>query len=364
MSISVLIVDDDESVRQFLSDALTAQGYVVAQAADGKTGLSMIPGWKPDIVLLDIQMPGMSGVDVLAGIREIEGKSGVIMISSVNELEAVRQSMKNGAYDYLLKPLDFEVVVRTIKRAAEHRAATEELERYRRNLEVMVFERTRELEQALSRIEGTYNQTILALGSALETRDVETRAHSRRVADYTVALCRKLGIEDKDRLATVNRGAFLHDIGKIGVPDSILRKPGPLTSEEWVVMKRHPLVGVTLLEGIEFLRDAIPIVRNHHERWDGQGYPDGLSETDIPTEARAFAVADALDAITSDRPYRQGRSVLDARKIIAGASGSQFDPDAVGALKDISDNEIKRIQENSTRPTRQAWSAAGGPNAN
>ena len=295
-------------------------------------------------MLLDVQMPGMNGTTVLRRARDVDPHVAVIMITSVDEIDTVREALKSGAGDYLLKPLDFPMVLETIDRALEQRTMQLELVRYREQLEVLVYDRTRDLECALKRTKDTYTQTILALGAALETRDVETQAHSRRVAGYTMLLCRGLGIDDAEKLTAVERGAYLHDIGKIGVPDQILLKPDALTPEEWVVMKQHPFIGVQLLKDIDFLKQSLAIVRSHHERWDGLGYPDGLSGTEIPLEARAFAVADALDAITSDRPYRKGQSVQVARELVAKDSGTQFDPAAVEVLRQISDAQIDGIR--------------------
>jgi putative two-component system response regulator len=350
VSASVLIIDDNESVREVLSKALGAARYIVAKAADGETGLSMIRSWKPDIVLLDVQMPGMSGTAVFRQLRKIAADIGVIMITSVDSIDTVRETLKLGAFDYLLKPLSIPAVMDTISRAVEKRNLQLEVARYRENLELLVFERTEALQTALNRIEGTYTQTILALGSALETRDVETRAHSWRVAAYTIALCTTIRITDERRLTAIRRGAFLHDIGKIGVPDQILHKNGPLTEQEWVIMRRHPELGVRLLTGIEFLHDSLPLVRNHHEHWDGSGYPDGLAAEAIPIEARLFAVADALDAITSDRPYRKGRSISEARRIIAEGCSTQFDPAAIDALNRMDDSDIQAIQREASEP--------------
>ncbi|MFW6368732.1 MAG: HD domain-containing phosphohydrolase [Spirochaetota bacterium] len=345
MNTSILIIDDDESFRRFLVDAFDEDSYLVLEAADGDRGLSMIRDSRPDIILLDVQMPGIDGTEVLREVSALDSTIAVIMITSVDEIGVVRESLKLGAYDYLIKPVELPNVFETVARAREQRELQLEIRRYRENLEGLVEERTRALRDALDRIEETYTQTILALGSALEMRDVETQAHSQRVSGYTIAICRKLGMNDKDRLTAIERGAFLHDIGKIGVPDRILNKPAALTEDEWVVMRTHPTIGVKLLEGIEFLRDSVSLVRSHHERWDGAGYPDGLSGTDIPIESRVFAVADALDAITSDRPYRARRSIGVAREIIAEASGTQFDPDVVTALAGISDEEFGRIRD-------------------
>ncbi len=348
---TVLIIDDDRSLREMLAAALRDNGHTVATAPDGPTGLSMLPEVEPQIVLLDVRMPRMGGPEVLQNICATDPGIETIMISSVDEVETVRSTLREGAYDYLLKPLEVPIVLEAVERAAEHRKLRLEVDEYRRNLESLVESRTKELHVAIERQEQIYTQTILTLGAALETRDVETREHSQRVAGYTIAICRKLGITDGTALTAIERGAYLHDIGKIGVPDQILLKAGPLTADEWTVMKRHPVIGAEMLEGIEFLRDSLALVRSHHERWDGAGYPDRLSESRIPVEARAFAIADTLDAITSDRPYRKRQPIVEARRIIESESGTQFDPDAVDAFRSIGDDEILTIRDASSRGT-------------
>ncbi len=355
MGNGVLVIDDDAGVRQVLVYALREQGYVVAQASDGATGITTARAWKPDVVLLDVRMPRMNGIETLQRLVEIDANLAVIMITSVDELETAREALTGGAYDYILKPLDLGEVFEAIKGAIEHRLMKQELDAYRADLELLVYNRTHDLQQALLQVEATYSQTILALGSALETRDVETKEHSVRVARFTTAICRRLGLSDSQQLTQIVRGAFLHDVGKIGVPDEVLRKPAALTAAEWAIMKKHPLIGVHLLQGIEFLKGAVPLVRSHHERWDGTGYPDGLGGSEIPPEARAFAVADALDAITSDRPYRKARPLSAARAIIAQDTGSQFCPMAVRALDLIEDSEIERIQSDAAQPSQSEW---------
>lgn len=332
MNAAVLIIDDDASVRHFLRRGLESHGFAVNEADSGDSGIAAVIALRPDVVLLDVRMPGIDGVSALQRIHEIDDTIAVIMTTSVNEIETVRRTLRNGAYDYLLKPLDFPTVVESIGRALERRNLTIELRRHQQELESLVLQRTCELKAALQRIEAVYSQTIFALGSALETRDVETNEHCLRVSRYATSICRRLGICDPERLKTVEWGSSLHDIGKIGVPDHILRKPGPLSDEEWAVMKEHPRIGAKLLEGIEFLNGAASIVLHHHERWDGGGYPQGLSGTDIPLEARAFAVADAFDALTSDRPYRKAMSAEAAREIIAAEAGTHFCPDSVSAF--------------------------------
>lgn len=196
--------------------------------------------------------------------------------------------------------------------------------------------------RTLGEMRATYDSTILALSTALDTRDSETEGHSQRVVGYTSAIAREMALSDRDIPGLIN-GSLLHDVGKIGVPDAILRKPGPLTVEEWVVMRSHPEQGYRMLMHIGFLRDALPIVRHHHERYDGAGYPDGLRGLEIPLGARIFAVADAFDAITSQRPYRAAGSLDAARDEIARCAGSQFDPEVVAAFLRLSASEIAEL---------------------
>jgi len=208
-----------------------------------------------------------------------------------------------------------------------------------------------EMRQAVIDVERAYMGTLEALIKALEMRDHETEGHSRRVVQYSLSLAQKLGVPEEE-LVPIMRGALLHDIGKIGIPDSILRKQGPLSDEEWIVMKQHPRIGYEMLKGIEFLHNAVPIILHHHERWDGTGYPAGLIGEVIPQGARIFSVADAYDAITSDRPYRKGRSHEAALKEITAGSGRQFDPRVVEALHALPGEELARIRGRGQEPTR------------
>lgn len=347
MTVNVQVIDDDPSIRQFLTVMLGTHDCVVSDAEDGVTGLAAIARSQPEVVLLDVQMPGMNGEQVLRRIVEIDRSIMVIMISSVDEVDVVRRTLRTGAYDYLIKPIVPAELLETIARAVEHRRIRVENELYRKRLESLVHERTAALKAALDRVEKTYSQTILALGSALETRDVETQSHSIRVAGYTLLLCERLKISGPERIRAIERGAILHDIGKIGVPDSILRKPGALADEEWEVMKQHPVIGAQLLEGIEFLSESLGIVRSHHERWDGAGYPDSLAGEQIPIEARIFSAADTIDAITSDRPYRPQQPLSVARAAIDDGEGSQFDPEIVKAVRSVSDGALLQVRRNA-----------------
>jgi HD-GYP domain-containing protein (c-di-GMP phosphodiesterase class II) len=215
---------------------------------------------------------------------------------------------------------------------------------YYDQIERGVYRKTADLHATLYELEEAYRQTLWALGSALESRDVETNAHSMRVMTYARALAESMGISGQP-LQDIEYGVFLHDIGKIGVPDAILLKPDKLTSDEWVKMREHPVCGRYLLAGIKFLQGGINIVYCHHERWDGAGYPRKLRAEEIPRGARIFAVADTLDAMTSDRPYRKALPYETARDEISAHSGSQFDPRVVDAFLEFSDRDWKRQRE-------------------
>lgn len=236
----------------------------------------------------------------------------------------------------------------------EHGYLSRQIKQNQIHLEQQVSERTRELAAALEQVNKTYDATILALGSALETRDIETQSHSVRVARYSCLLASRLGLNEVERLTNIQRGAYLHDIGKIGVPDAILRKPMSLNDDEWEIMKRHPQIGKDVIEGIEFLRGSTPIVYCHHERYDGKGYPRGLAGDEIPIEARIFAVADAVDAMTSDRPYRKAMSIGKAKQEIQRLTGAQFDPQVAKALYGIEDALLTHEAEETYEGTKRA----------
>lgn len=336
----ILIVDDEHAILDLISKRLTMLGYQCETETDGLRAIHRVKGTQYDIVILDVNMPYMTGTEMLLYLRKIDPDIPVLMISGMDSIDLVRKTLREGAYDYLVKPLSFDELELSLKRALEHSYMSRQIKQYQRNLEQQVNERTKELAEALERIKETYDATILALGSALETRDIETQAHGLRVAHFSYHLARKIGIADQDQLTTIERGAYLHDIGKIGVPDAILRKPGALTDEEWDIMRQHPTIGKEIIEGIDFLKDTIPIVYCHHEHFNGAGYPEGIVGEDIPLEARIFAVADAMDAITSERPYKAALPMSVAKERIQADSGKQFDPRIVDALFEIPEHQL------------------------
>ncbi len=323
----VLIVDDDQLVRDTLRFVLEDAGYDVWATAHGADALTVLESQPIDIVLSDIFMPGMNGFDLLKQIRQRRPDVPVILVTGFGNIEMARQALKEGATDFITKPYNVNEIPILIERNLT-----------RHTLE---SSRTRDLQEEVQR---SYRATLEALLTALDTRDTETEGHSERVAGYTMLIAYQLGLPDEE-LPHIERGALLHDIGKIGVPDHILYKPGPLTPDEWEIMKQHPVIGYKMCMKVEMLRPAAPIVLHHHERWDGKGYPYGLSGEEIPLGARIFAIADTLDAMTSDRPYRKALSFAQAREEIERCAGSQFDPELVRVFLSLPEEELRRIRE-------------------
>jgi len=253
------------------------------------------------------------------------------MITGVDDIRVGIEAMKKGADDYLVKPLQIEIVMASLERALDKKRLEQEVENYRQNLEKMVKERTEQLEAALCQVERGYEDTLEALGAAIDLRDSETAGHSRRVTLYSTKIAKELEATEHE-LKTIAMGAWLHDIGKLAIPDAILLKPGALTEEEWTIMRSHAQLGFDLVKRIPFLTEAAEIILTHHERCDGSGYPRGLKTADIPLGARIFAVADTADAMTSDRPYRSALSFKAAHEEIRRGSGSHYDSRVAGVF--------------------------------
>lgn len=343
----VVLVDDDESIRGVLTALLRDEGYEVRTASGAAAGLELIEDHDPAVVLTDLKMPDHDGLWLLQRALERDPDVAVVLLTGFGQIDTAVEALRVGAADYLTKPVRLKQLTTSMERARERRRLRRDNRRYQRGLEQLVAEKTAELEAAYGQISDSYDLTLEALVTALDARECETSNHSQRVVNATLAIADRLGVEGEAR-EHIARGALLHDIGKIGVPDGVLLKPGRLDEDEWAEMRKHPEIGARILGGIEFLEAASEIVLTHQERWDGTGYPRGLAGTDIPLGARIFAVADALDAITSDRPYRRGRSVEYAREEIARYAGTQFDPDVVEAFLTISVEELNQIRE---RPT-------------
>jgi len=325
----ILVVDDEEPIREIVTAMLHSSGYQCQQAASGKQALALLTsGDSFELVLSDLMMADMDGIGLLERTKEKYPDMPVVMVTAVHDISVALAAIRNGAYDYLLKPFEREQLLATVRRALENRRLKTENRTYQTNLESLVAARTEQLRSAMSGLERSYDITLEALGDALDLKDAETEGHSKRVTAFTIAMARHRGLSD-DQVRVIARGAFLHDIGKMAIPDGILRKPGPLTVEEVSIMREHCYHGYQMLRKIPFLAEASDIVYSHQEKWDGSGYPRGLRGDDIPLGARIFSVADTLDAITSDRPYRPKQTLQAAKEEIQRFAGRQFDPNVV-----------------------------------
>ncbi|MDQ3257383.1 MAG: response regulator [Acidobacteriota bacterium] len=326
----ILIADDEAEIRNVLYDLLS-DNYecVVVDSAEEVLARLRIDGY--DLVISDIMMAGMSGLEMVPHVLELAPDTVVIMISGAQTLESAIGALRAGAFDYIMKPFDIRHVEAAVRRALGHHGLIVAKRHYENYLEEMVEQRTAELDRALHSLEDAYRNTLKALTAALETRDLETHGHSERVVTFSLRLGHELGL-DSEKMRALEFGSLLHDIGKIGIPDAILRKPAQLSEEEWVTMRQHPALGQQILREIEFLKDATHVVAQHHEKWDGTGYPVGLHGTEIDINARIFAVADAFDAIISNRVYRAGRSYEEAAKELSDCADMQFDPIVVEAF--------------------------------
>ena len=334
----ILIIDDEETIRDLFFQSLSNIGYQCETAEQGKIGLEMVKsGNQYDAVLLDVHMPVLNGIDTLREIKKLDPDISIIMVSASVDIDHVRTALKEGAYDYIFKPFNVVEVETVIKRAIERSILIKQNKDYQRNLEEKVKKQTLELVKL-------YAGTLEAMVLALDLREKETGYHSYRVTEYALTLARKLELSEND-LSIIAKGALLHDIGKIGVPDSILLKPEELDEEEWAIMKEHPKLGYDLLKNIDFLEESAQIVLHHHERFDGTGYPVGLVGDQIPIGARIFAIVDTLDALTSQRVYKPAYSFEESVEKISEASGKQFDPYLVETFMDLSIDEIKNIRD-------------------
>ena len=341
----ILIVDDETEITAILSD-LFAGKYDCTTAGSAEEALRTLAGKEYELVVSDITMPGMSGLDMIPQVKNDAPNTVVVMISGMQTVESAIDALRLGAFDYVMKPFDLRQVEAVVKRALEHQDLIVAKQRYEDHLEELVEQRTAELDQALNSLEDAYRSTLKALTAALETRDLETHGHSERVVTYSMRLGREYGL-DSQRTKALEFGSLLHDIGKIGVPDLILRKPAKLTPEEWVVMREHPLHGQQILRGIAFLEGAARVVAQHHEKWDGSGYPLGLSGEEIDVCARIFSVADAFDAITSNRVYRKGKPYHAAAQELDEWSGKQFDPKVIEAFHRVPPQDWDELHQQS-----------------
>jgi putative nucleotidyltransferase with HDIG domain len=351
----LLIVDDEVEVRGVLADLL-GDTYLCAQAASAEEALAQLRQTPYELVISDITMSGMTGLEMIPHVKIASPDTVIVMISGMQTIESAINALRLGAFDYLMKPFDLRQAEAAVARALEHHELVAAKRRYENHLEELVDQRTAELDQALGSLENAYRSTLQALTAALEARDAETHGHSERVVTYSLRLGREYGLTVA-QMKALEFGSLLHDIGKIGVPDAILRKPAKLTDEEWVRMREHPMHGQQILRGIKFLEGAARVVAQHHEKWDGSGYPVGSKAEEIDICARIFSVADAFDAITSDRVYRQGRPYEAAAAELDEWAGRQFDPKVVEAFHRVPKEDWDELRRRSLmrKPNESEW---------
>jgi putative nucleotidyltransferase with HDIG domain len=345
----ILVVDDEDSIREVVCSILNSAGYRCTPASSGRHALgALAAGAEFELMLSDLMMAEMDGMALLERTKKNFPDMPIIMVTAVHDISIALPAIRNGTYDYLLKPFAPEQLLATVRRALENRRLKLENRAYQLNLESLVEARSQQLKQALHDLERSYDITLEALGDALDLKDAETEGHSKRVTAFTIALARAMGLGD-DHIRIIARGAFLHDIGKMAIPDSVLRKPGPLNAEEIQLMREHCYRGYQMLRKIPFLADAAEIVYSHQERYDGTGYPRGLKGEGISLGARIFAISDTLDAITSDRPYRAAQSFQAAREESVRWSGQQFDPEMVKVFVSMAPNIWRQLREEINR---------------
>src|SRR5436853_1482397 len=353
----ILIIDDEPNVLSVLYTLLCSR-YYCKTATSALEALDYLKKETYDLVLSDIIMPGMSGLELLSEITRLNRHTVVVLISGNLNIQSAIEAMRRGAYDYVTKPFDLAEVEAAVARALRHQRLLKTNHLYEQHLQELVQVRTNELtaananlNQALEKLFMNYRATLRALATALEARDVETKGHSDRVVTFSLELGNKLGLSQTELIA-LEQGALLHDIGKIGVRDSILLKRGPLTADEWVEMREHINHGLRIISGIDFLKGAAPVVGQHHEKYNGSGYPHGLRGEQIHINARIFAVADAVDAITSDRPYHKARSFEDAVEELLRCAGTHFDPEIVKVFMSMPLTTWRELRERAGEPGR------------
>jgi len=373
---TILLVDDEESIRSGVSRKLQAEGYNCVTAADSKEALWKASMQDFDLILLDIRMPGMSGMEVLPQIIADHPDTGVVMITAVGDTQTAVEAIKLGAYDYVTKPFDVDDLVmrveralERVERALERRGLVLENREYQLRLEQRVEQQVgqirqyyREAIQALAReemaleklsglpgseqradFEGIYLQMARVLAQMVEMREPYSRGHSERVALVANEIAIKLGCPD-ELIRNIQLAATVHDIGKIVTPEHVLFKPGHLTSADYSEIKRHPMATVDIIRHVDYFKDIIPLVESHHECYNGKGYPKKLTGENIPLGARILAVADAYDAMTCPRPYRPRLSNEQAVQVLKKGAGTQWDPAVVDAFLRILKRESRMLQ--------------------
>ncbi len=327
---NVLIVDDENSICTLISDYLQMNGFNCAVANAVEQALGILEKIPIDCILSDIKMPNRTGLDLLRSVRSSYGDKAFILFTGNAEINTAVTSMQEGAYDFLLKPIQLKQLLVSITNALEKKRLRDEIENYQKNLERLVEQRTAQINQAMKALEVSHLDTINRLCQAAEYRDDETGYHVLRISKYCEILARGLNMSDEETWL-LTKASPLHDIGKIGIPDSVLLKPGRLTVEEFEVMKRHATIGGAILRNAtsKVSRVAEQVALTHHEKWNGSGYPNQLKGEEIPLMGRVTAVADVFDALTMKRCYKPAFSIEKSAEIINEGNGNHFDPKVI-----------------------------------
>jgi putative two-component system response regulator len=321
----ILIVDDEKITCNVIAQRLTREGYSCTTAHNGKEAFEYFCRGNFSLIISDIRMPEKDGLELLRLVKAVRPNMKFIIMTAYAEIDVAVEAIHLGANDLLIKPFELELAVFSVKKALEQKKMEEELESYHKNLKNLVAERTGKLQEAYQTLKKAHLDSVKILAEAIDAKDPYTRGHSDRVRQMSLEIAASLRFTE-ERMEVLEYGALLHDIGKIGIKDEILRKPGPLSAEEYQTIREHPLIGVKIVEGVEFFKNKIPMIRNHHEQFDGKGYPDGLAGEAIPLEARIIAVPDAFDAMASLRPQRRTRALEDILLEMEQHRGRQFDP--------------------------------------
>jgi putative two-component system response regulator len=342
----ILVIDDEASCRFLLTEWLRGCGYECHEASNGSEGLKRALDGEWDLILSDIIMPELTGIELARVVKKFKSTVPIIMISADRSSHSIQAAFREGAYDFIFKPFNLDELEMTIARAMEKSRLSRENEEYKQMLEVRVAEQ-------VEKIRSLSLGSVIALARALEAKDSYTSGHSQRVAEYSVLIAQQLELDYHtcERIRVVGQ---LHDIGKIGMRESILNKPGKLTDEEYELVRQHPVIGAEILRPLISDMCIICGVRHHHERFDGKGYPDKLFGDQIPLEARILSVADTYDAMTTNRAYRIGLSHDRAFAEIERCSGSQFDPDIAAAFLRIPLGSLDIVSQSI--PVVSQWS--------
>lgn len=321
---NILIIDDElsprESIRMVLSDK-----YNVSTATGGHEGLEFMHRHHVDLVVLDIMMPGMDGITTMKEIKKRYPETEVILLTAFASIKTAKSAVRYGAHDYLTKPFDKDDILKVVERGLNKKHTRVMLKLETEKLIFQNMELEEQVDQAKKNIVRSYEETVKALIKTIDAKDHYTSSHSEHVAGRSIKIAKIIGLSE-DEIAIIHRAANMHDIGKIGIDEAILRKNGPLNDEEFREMKKHPGIGTSIVQQVQFLTELIPVILHHHERYDGKGYPYGLKGDEIPVEARIVSISDAVDAMQHARPYRGS---LPREKILQELdenAGTQFDP--------------------------------------